>query len=149
MAVHDVVLSDDLLAILDGPSVATLATVGPDGQPRSRVVGLHRDGDVLLLSIAALRRPSHHLSTDAQVSVSVFDPANPGVAVEIRGTARLLPESAERYVPVADLPVTTTVDAGEGCGTVTALPRAALPADAAGVRLVARLIPTAVSTLAS
>lgn len=141
-ASRDVTLEDDLRAILAGPSVATLATLGPDGQPHSRVVALRREGDMLLLSIMAPVRPSPELARDAQVSVSVFDLADPRSGVEIRGTAHLLADGE---------PAVRAALAGEQPSVPAPAPRArpAEPVEPAGVRLVARLIPTAITRLAS
>jgi hypothetical protein len=140
---RDVTVGADLRAILDGPSVATLALVGPDGEPHSRVVGLRREGDVLLLSITAPRRPSSDLTSDARVSVSVFDLTNRHSAVEIRGTARLLADSEQ-----AGAAALASLDAQPLQPAPATLARTTGPAEPAGVRLVARLIPTAITRLA-
>ncbi|ADP78579.1 pyridoxamine 5'-phosphate oxidase family protein [Pseudofrankia inefficax] len=146
VALRDAAFGAELRAILDGPSIATLAMIGTDGEPHSRVVGLHREGDALLLSIVAPRQPSSDLAKDAQVSVSVFDLTNPRTAVEIRGIARLLADG-ERPGPVAL--------AREAEPTPTPLARTSEPpelldpADPSGIRLVARLFPTAITRLAS
>jgi hypothetical protein len=141
-AVRDAVLREDVRAILDGRCIATLATIGPDGQPRTRVVGLRRDGDSLLLTITAPRWPARHLAGDAQVSVSVFDLTDPRSAVEIRGTARLLGDD-DLIRLAAGGGATPTVPAAERAAAVAA------PADPVGVRLVARLVPTAITRLAA
>jgi hypothetical protein len=155
-AVRDAVLRDDVRAILDGQCVATLATIGPDGQPRTRVIGLRRDGDSLLLTITAPRWPARHLAAAAQVSVSVVDLTDPRSAVEIRGTAHLLgdddlirlaaggPAAGEHAGPsAAGGGARETVPAAERAAAVAALP------DPVGVRLVARLVPTAITRLAA
>jgi hypothetical protein len=148
VALRDASFGAELRAILDGPSVATLAMVGPDGEPHSRAVGLRREGDALLLSIVAPRQPVGDLAKDAPVSVSVFDLTNPRTAVEIRGIARLLADG-ERSAPAA------LVCEAEPGPAPTPLARTLEPsaqpdpAEPAGIRLVARLFPTAITRLAS
>jgi PPOX class probable F420-dependent enzyme len=76
--------------LLDGKNFATLATLGPAGDPRSSVVWATRDGDAVLFSTTAHRQKARNLARDGRVSVSVFDLENPYRSVEIRGTAELI-----------------------------------------------------------
>jgi PPOX class probable F420-dependent enzyme len=76
--------------LLDGKNFATLATLGPAGDPQSSVVWVARDGDAVLFSTTAHRQKARNLARDARVSVSVFDLENPYRSVEIRGTAELI-----------------------------------------------------------
>jgi PPOX class probable F420-dependent enzyme len=82
--------------LLDGKNFATLATVGPAGQPQSSVVWVARDGDAVVFSTTSRRQKARNLARDPRVSVSVFDLENPYRSVEIRGTAELVadPEKA-------------------------------------------------------
>jgi PPOX class probable F420-dependent enzyme len=48
-----------------------------------------RDGDQVLFSTVESRQKARNLRRDPRVSVSVFDPANPYLSVEIRGRAEL------------------------------------------------------------
>jgi hypothetical protein len=147
VALSDAAFGAQLRAMLDGPSLATLAMVGPDGEPHSRVVGLRREGDALLLSIVAPRQPSGDLARDAQVSVSVFDLTNPRTAVEIRGIARLLADE-ERALAQSRCPEPAPEPVPAPLARVPE-PASASESEPAGVRLVARLFPTAITRLAS
>src|SRR5438067_6194184 len=83
-------LNDAVRRVLDGRNFATIATVGPDGQPQSSVVWVDRDGDAVVFSVTADKQKARNLARDPRVSVSVFDLANPYYSVEIRGTAELV-----------------------------------------------------------
>ncbi|WP_052710836.1 pyridoxamine 5'-phosphate oxidase family protein [Pseudofrankia sp. DC12] len=155
VALRDAAFGAELRAILDGPSVAMLAMVGPDGEPHSRAVGLRREGDALLLSIVAPRQPAGDLAKEAPVSVSVFDLTNPRTAVEIRGIARLLADG-ERSGPVALVrgeagpgAAPTQLACAPGPSAVAEPAELDEASEPAAVRLVARLFPTAVTRLAS
>jgi PPOX class probable F420-dependent enzyme len=77
-------------ALLDGKSFATVATLGPDGAPQTSVVWVVRDGDAVLFSTTVQRQKGRNLARDPRLSMTVFDPANPYVTVELRGTAELI-----------------------------------------------------------
>jgi PPOX class probable F420-dependent enzyme len=92
------VLTDAARRLLDGRNFATVATVGPDGQPHSSVVWVDRDGDTVVFSVTADKQKARNLARDPRVSVSVFDLENPYHSVEIRGTAELV-RDPERSLP--------------------------------------------------
>ena len=101
-AMHDggvsVTLNNAARRLLDGRNFATVATVGPDGQPHSSVVWADRDGDTVVFSLTADKQKARNLARDPRVSVSVFDLRNPYHSVEIRGTAELT-EDPGRSLP--------------------------------------------------
>lgn len=78
-----------VLAILDAPEFATLATIQPDGQPQLSVVWFARDGDDLLISTVQGRRKYLNLVADPRATVLVYPKANPYTYVEVRGTVTL------------------------------------------------------------
>ena len=78
-----------VLAILDAPEFATLATIQPDGQPQLSVVWCARDGDDLLISTVQGRRKYLNLVADPRATVLVYPKANPYTYVEVRGTVTL------------------------------------------------------------
>jgi PPOX class probable F420-dependent enzyme len=82
-------LDDTARRLLDGKSFATVATLQADGSPQTSVVWVKRDGDQVLFSTVESRQKARNLRRDPRVSVSVFDPANPYLSVEIRGRAEL------------------------------------------------------------
>jgi PPOX class probable F420-dependent enzyme len=93
-----VTLNDAARRLLDARNFATVATLGPDGQPQSSVVWIDRDGDTVVFSLTNDKQKARNLARDPRVSVSVFDLGNPYHSVEIRGTAKLI-EDPERSLP--------------------------------------------------
>jgi PPOX class probable F420-dependent enzyme len=85
-----ITLNDAVRQLLDGRNFATVATLGPDGQPHSSVVWIDRDDDTVVFSLTADKQKARNLTRDPRVSVTVFDLANPYHSVEIRGTAELI-----------------------------------------------------------
>ncbi|WP_328431300.1 PPOX class F420-dependent oxidoreductase [Streptomyces sp. NBC_00453] len=88
--------ADSVRALLDGKNFASVATLGPDGAPQNSVVWIKRDGDTVLFSSTDGRQKVRNLRRDPRISLSVFDLANPYTAVEIRGTAEILPDEGKR-----------------------------------------------------
>jgi PPOX class probable F420-dependent enzyme len=91
-------LNDAARRLLSGRTFATVATVGPGGQPHSSVVWIDRDGDTVLFSVTADKQKARNLARDPRVSLTVFDLTNPYHSVEIRGTAELA-QDPERSLP--------------------------------------------------
>jgi PPOX class probable F420-dependent enzyme len=72
---------------------ATLATLEPNGLPQlSEVWFLHDDGE-LRLSLNSSRRKTQNLIARPQCALMLLDLENPFRYVEIRGTARLEPDT--------------------------------------------------------
>jgi PPOX class probable F420-dependent enzyme len=87
-----VTFDDDVRTLLDGKNFATVATLDADGSPHTSVVWFERDGDTVCFSTTAQRRKARNLTRDPRISVTVFDLSNPYHAVDIRGTAELIPD---------------------------------------------------------
>jgi PPOX class probable F420-dependent enzyme len=85
-----VVLDAATLNLLEARTFATVATLGPGGEPHTSVIWVDRDGDALVFSTLAGRQKARNLARDARLSVTLFDLANPYHTVEIRGVADLL-----------------------------------------------------------
>jgi PPOX class probable F420-dependent enzyme len=96
MSVH---LDDDIRALIDARTMATLSTVNPDGSPQSTVVWIDRDDDTLLVSVVSHRRKARNLARDPRLSLTLFDVANPYFSVQIVGTAELVPDE-RKELPV-------------------------------------------------
>ncbi|GAA3234097.1 pyridoxamine 5'-phosphate oxidase family protein [Dactylosporangium siamense] len=62
-----VTLSANARALVDGPNIAVLGTLNPDGGPQTSVVWVLRDGDDLLVSTQAGRRKEKNLLTPDRV----------------------------------------------------------------------------------
>jgi len=93
------VFTDAELTYLRGQRLARLATTGPDGAPQVRPVGFSVDASTGTIDIPGLRNPGtqkwRNIARDERVAFVVddmlTDPWQPR-ALEIRGTAELLPD---------------------------------------------------------
>src|SRR3954467_15166164 len=90
-------LNDAVRKIIDGPNLAVLATINPDGSPQTSVVWVGRDGDDVLISSAAGRRKDKNLRRDPRASLSVIDKDDPLQYAEIRGTATVTEDVDRRF----------------------------------------------------
>ncbi|MGH9135344.1 MAG: PPOX class F420-dependent oxidoreductase [Ilumatobacteraceae bacterium] len=73
-------------------SIATLATIGPDGRPQVSAVWFLADDGVVKVSLNTARQKVKNLSANPAVTVFIPDPANPVRYLEIRGDATLDPD---------------------------------------------------------
>jgi PPOX class probable F420-dependent enzyme len=119
--------------MLDGRSFATVATLGPDGAPQTSVVWIQRDGDAVLFTTTVQRQKGRNLARDPRLSMTVFDPANPYVTVELRGTAELIDDPGKTLSRTVSHKYLNEDPPAE-------------PADV--LRLIVRLVPDKVITLA-
>ncbi|MFF3963954.1 PPOX class F420-dependent oxidoreductase [Streptomyces griseorubiginosus] len=85
-------------ALLDGENYASVATIGPDGSPQNSVVWIKGEGDTVLFSSLDHRQKVRNLRRDPRISVSVYDLDNPHTAVEIRGSAEIVPDEGKRLL---------------------------------------------------
>ena len=107
-------LDDRARELLDAPTIATIATVQPDGRPQLSPVWVARDGDDVLFSTTRGRQKPKNLERDPRVGVLVVPPENPYHYLEVRGTAtieedpegRLIQELSQKYTggPYQDEP---------------------------------------------
>jgi PPOX class probable F420-dependent enzyme len=79
------------LDLLDS-SVATFATIAPDGRPQLTEVWFLREGDSVGLSLNAGRRKLKNLETRPQCSLFILDLADPMRYLELRGDAEISPD---------------------------------------------------------
>ena len=84
--------------LIDGKNFATIATIGPAGEPQASVVWVARAGDTLIFSTKEGRQKAHSLAREPRVSVAIFANENPHQSVEIRGRAKLV-EDPEKALP--------------------------------------------------
>ncbi|HTT59746.1 MAG TPA: PPOX class F420-dependent oxidoreductase [Acidimicrobiales bacterium] len=70
-------------------TVATFATIGPDGRPQQTVVWFHEDGDTVALSLSASRQKTKNLVARPQCSLLIIDPNSPMRYLELRGDAEI------------------------------------------------------------
>ncbi|WP_029149395.1 TIGR03618 family F420-dependent PPOX class oxidoreductase [Microbacterium indicum] len=72
--------------LFETPAVVHLATIAPDGSPRSVPVWMDRFGDDdLAFFTSATSRKARHIAADPRVAVSLTDPANPLAHVTVAG----------------------------------------------------------------
>jgi PPOX class probable F420-dependent enzyme len=77
--------------LLDAP-VATLGTIGPDGQPQLSVVWFLAEDRQLKVSLNTTRQKTKNLMVNPVISLLILDLANPYRYVEVRGTAVIEPD---------------------------------------------------------
>jgi PPOX class probable F420-dependent enzyme len=81
------------LDLLTSTALANVATIGPDGAPQVNPVWFDWDGTNLRFGQITTRQKVRNLRRDPRLAVSIVDPANPARYLEIRGVARLVPDS--------------------------------------------------------
>jgi PPOX class probable F420-dependent enzyme len=82
-------LPDPAKRLLDTKTFVVLSTLNPDGSPQSSVIWAKRDGDELVFSTIHGRRKTLNMQRDPRVSACFYDPADPYLYVEIRGTVSM------------------------------------------------------------
>jgi PPOX class probable F420-dependent enzyme len=78
-------LNPDVRRVLDGTSLAHLATVLPDGSPHSVPLWVGTHGDHVVILTGPDSRKARNLRRDPRVALSLTDPGNPFEPVLIRG----------------------------------------------------------------
>jgi PPOX class probable F420-dependent enzyme len=71
--------------LLDGPIIASLATLMPDGQPQVTPVWCSYDGTYVIVNAAADRQKHKNMVERPHVTIMVFDPKNQFRYLEVRG----------------------------------------------------------------
>lgn len=71
--------------LLDGPVIAALATLMPDGQPQVTPVWCSYDGQYVIVNVTAERQKAKNMDARPQVTLMVFDPQNQYRWLEVRG----------------------------------------------------------------
>jgi PPOX class probable F420-dependent enzyme len=78
-------LSGGTRRLLDGPNMAHLATILPDGSPHSVPLWIGVEGDRLAFLTAPGSRKARNIERDPRVSVSVTDREQPFAMAQVRG----------------------------------------------------------------
>ena len=78
-------LNDGIRRLLDGPNMAHLATVLPDGSPHSVPLWIGMVGDRIAFLTSPMSRKARNVARDPRVSVSLTDRAQPFTMAHIRG----------------------------------------------------------------
>ncbi|MBO2450892.1 TIGR03618 family F420-dependent PPOX class oxidoreductase [Actinomadura barringtoniae] len=78
-------LDTELRRVLDGPAIAHLATVLPDGAPHSTPVYVGTHGDHIVLFTGPHTRKARNLRRDPRLALSIAPADNPFAPVAVRG----------------------------------------------------------------
>lgn len=91
-------LDEGVLRLLDAPNFATVSTLNADGTIHSAVVWADVQDGRLAVNSAVGRAWPANLARNPQVTVTVFDRANPYEYVEVRGKATARTEGADAHI---------------------------------------------------
>ena len=72
--------------LVNGPRVAALTTMMPDGQPQTTVVWCNFDGTYVLVSTMRGFRKEKNMRLNPKVTLLCYDPREPLRSLEVRGT---------------------------------------------------------------
>jgi len=72
--------------LLNGPRVAALTTVMPDGQPQTTVVWCNYDGTYVLVNTMRGFQKERNMRRNPKVTLLCYDTCNPLRFIEVRGT---------------------------------------------------------------
>ena len=78
-------LSDDIRKLFDGPNVAHVATLLPDGAPHSAPMWADLDRGRIAIMTSLGSRKGRNLTRDPRVGISILDHTNPFVSAYVRG----------------------------------------------------------------
>jgi PPOX class probable F420-dependent enzyme len=78
-------LSPDIRALLDGPNVAHLSTLMPDGSPQCAPVWVSREGDRVLIATSEGSLKARNSRRDPRVALSIVDVRDPYSEAQLRG----------------------------------------------------------------
>ncbi|MCA0457101.1 MAG: PPOX class F420-dependent oxidoreductase [Chloroflexi bacterium] len=76
--------------LLDGPVIAALATLMPDGSPQVTPVWVSYDGTYVIVNGTADRQKHKNMTDRPTVSLMLFDPQNQFRYIEIRGAVEII-----------------------------------------------------------
>ncbi|HEY7968315.1 MAG TPA: PPOX class F420-dependent oxidoreductase [Solirubrobacteraceae bacterium] len=97
--------------------VASLATIGRDGIPQVTAVWFVHDNGELQLSLNSARLKTKNLQERPECSLMILDNANPYRYLEVRGHARLEPDSDDIVVGKINAKYSADVRAWDGADT--------------------------------
>jgi len=91
-------LNDELVALLNKPLIAHVATVMADGTPQCTPVWIDTDGTDVLFNTAKGRVKYRNIARNPAVAISLVDPDNPYRMVEVRGDAEIVEEGGDNHI---------------------------------------------------
>ncbi len=93
------VIPADKLDLLASTALASVATIGPNGEPQVNPVWFDWDGSHLRFGVTMQRQKYRNLRKNPRISISIVDPANPYRYLEIRGeVVRFEPDADSTFV---------------------------------------------------
>ena len=78
-------IPSDFLDLVNGPRVAALTTLMPDGQPQTTVVWCDYDGTYVRINTMRGFRKEKNMRANPKVTLLCFDPRRPLRSLEVRG----------------------------------------------------------------
>ncbi len=82
--------------LLESKALAHIATIGPKGEPQSSPVWFGWDGEHILFSQTKGRQKYRNLTRDPHIALSIVDPKNPFLYLEVRGTVVRIDEDPDK-----------------------------------------------------
>lgn len=95
-----VTIPDEVRDLLDGRSVAHVATVLPTGGPHSVPVWILREGDRVCFFTQPGSRKARNLAADPRIAISLVDRENAYRTAQLRGTVVETREGEEALVTI-------------------------------------------------
>ncbi len=78
-------LDPDTIRLAQGPNLATVVTLMPDGQPQALLTWVDTDGEHLLVNTEPQRQRSRNVARDPRITVLIHSADNPWDWSEVRG----------------------------------------------------------------
>ncbi|WP_424536451.1 PPOX class F420-dependent oxidoreductase [Sphaerisporangium viridialbum] len=78
-------LTDELVALLRGPSICYIATSMADGSPQVTQTWVDTDGEHVLINSVQSHVKTRNIERDPRVAVAVSDPDDPSRYFQVRG----------------------------------------------------------------
>ena len=78
-------LDDDVLRLAKAPTLASVVTLMPDGQPQALLTWIDTDGEHLLVNTEPQRQRSRNISRGPRVTVLLHSASDPWDWAEVRG----------------------------------------------------------------
>jgi PPOX class probable F420-dependent enzyme len=78
-------LEPRVLELAQGPNIAAVTTMLPDGTPMTQPLWVDADDQHLLLNTEVHRQKFRNITRDPRVTVMIVDPESPYLYVEVRG----------------------------------------------------------------
>jgi len=90
------VIPEKYADILEKKAFAHVATIGPHGEPQSTPVWIDWDGRYLKFSQTKTRQKYENVKRNPKVALSVTDPDNPYLYLEVRGEVVRIDEDPDK-----------------------------------------------------